>query len=129
MASFRIQGPISRRGAEARYNVELRAIRDRRVDMPGETGTGELVHVELRSTNQSHMPRRMLEYSVGIHRQFGRFPEQAALYVGTAPLRMKSRLVTPRGIFASDTGFSTSANSMPNVPRERPGMALAELTI
>ena len=80
-------------------NGELQVVRDCRVDMLGETSAGELVHIELQSTNQSHMARRMMEYAVDINRQFGRFPAQIVLYVGNAPTRMKSRMVEPWGTF------------------------------
>jgi predicted transposase YdaD len=77
------------------HNVELPAVRHRRADLIGETFSGQLVHIELQSTNQSGMARRMLEYSLAIHRKFHRFPEQIVLYVGNAPLRMKSKLAAP----------------------------------
>jgi len=78
------------------HNTELPAVRHRRADLLGKTADGRLVHIELQSTNQPHMARRMLEYSLAIHRKFKRFPEQMVLYVGNAPLRMKSRLAGPR---------------------------------
>jgi predicted transposase YdaD len=81
------------------HNVELDVVRERRADLLGETGDGQLVHIELQSTNQSGMARRMLEYAVDIDRRFGRFPEQIVLYVGNAPMRMKKRLVAPWGTF------------------------------
>ena len=77
------------------HNVELPAVQNRRADMLGETAEGTLVHIELQSTNQPGMALRMLEYAAAIHRQFGRFPEQVVLYVGKAPLRMKSGIVAP----------------------------------
>jgi hypothetical protein len=77
------------------HNVELPAVRHRRADLIGETSSGRLVHIELQSTNQSGMARRMLEYSLAIHRKFHRFPEQMVLYFGNAPLRMKNHLTAP----------------------------------
>ncbi len=77
------------------HNVELPAVRHRRADLLGETARGALVHIELQSTNQAHMARRMLEYSLAIHRKFRRFPHQLVLYVGNAPLRMKTSLSGP----------------------------------
>jgi len=82
------------------HNVELPAVQNRRADMLGETADGTLVHIELQSTNQAGMALRMLEYAAAIHRQFGRFPEQMVLYVGEAPLKMKSQLAGPRLEFA-----------------------------
>ena len=77
------------------HNIELPAVRHRRADLIGETADGNLVHIELQSTNQSHMARRMLEYSLAIHRKFHRFPKQIVLYVGNAPLRMRNHLAAP----------------------------------
>jgi predicted transposase YdaD len=77
------------------HNVELPAVRHRRADLIGETSTGNLVHIELQSTNQTNMALRMLEYSLAIRRKFHRFPGQVVLYVGNAPLRMKNRLDAP----------------------------------
>jgi hypothetical protein len=75
------------------HNAELPAVRHRRADLLGETDAGELVHVELQSTNHLHMARRMLEYGLAIERKFDRFPAQVVLYVGEAPLRMSGLLV------------------------------------
>jgi hypothetical protein len=69
-------------------NVELPEVRNRRVDLLGETANGRLVHIELQSTNDPAMALRMLEYCVAIYRRYSRFPEQIVLYVGEAPLRM-----------------------------------------
>jgi hypothetical protein len=64
------------------------------VDLLGESVEGTLIHLELQSTNDTAMPVRMLEYFVGIHRLLDRFPRQLCLYVGEAPLRMETELVT-----------------------------------
>ncbi len=81
------------------HNVEFSEVRDRRVDLLGETADDRLIHVELQSTNDPDMALRMAEYSYAIFRQFRRFPEQSVLYVGMAPLRMESRLAGPHGAF------------------------------
>ena len=78
------------------HNVELPAVRHRRADLLGETREGGLIHIELQSANHARMSRRMLEYSLAIERKFGRFPEQAVLYVGAAPLLMERFLKGPR---------------------------------
>lgn len=77
------------------HNAELPEVHSRRADMLGETAGGDLVHIELQSTNQSGMALRMLEYTTAIYGQFGRFPHQVVLYVGAAPLRMPGRLAGP----------------------------------
>jgi hypothetical protein len=82
------------------HNVELQMVRERRIDLLGETSGGQLVHIELQSTNHSQMARRMLEYALDIRRQFDRFPEQIVLYVGYDPMRMEGSLVEPWGTFS-----------------------------
>ena len=69
-------------------NVELPEVQNTRVDLLGETGAGELVHIELQSTNDADMALRMAEYCLRVFRQFKKFPHQVLLYVGEAPLRM-----------------------------------------
>jgi hypothetical protein len=76
-------------------NVELPEVQATRVDLLGETDAGELVHIELQSTNDPKMPLRMAEYYVRVYRQFGRFPRQVLLYVGEPPLAMSEELVSP----------------------------------
>jgi len=76
-------------------DAELPKIQNLRVDLLGETGDGDLIHLELQSSNELVVPLRMAEYSLGIVRLFGRFPRQVLLYVGEAPLRMESELRGP----------------------------------
>ena len=76
-------------------NVELPELRNTRVDLLGESAEGDLVHIELQSTNDKIMPLRMAEYCLRVYRLFGRFPKQLLLYVGNAPLRMKPELLGP----------------------------------
>ncbi len=73
-------------------NVEAPKVSNRRVDLLGELPDGNLVHIELQSSNEKDFPMRMAEYLFGIGRQYGRLPRQVALYVGEAPLRMKDRV-------------------------------------
>lgn len=74
-------------------NVELPEVRTLRVDLLGETPGGELFHIELQSTNDSAMARRMLEYALAIYSQYRRRPEQLVLYTGEAPMRMTGKFV------------------------------------
>lgn len=80
-------------------DVELPNVQNPRVDLLGETAGGELIHVELQSTNDSTMPLRMMEYCVRIYRLLDRFPRQVLVYVGEAPLRMASGLEGPDLVF------------------------------
>lgn len=76
-------------------SVELPEVRNTRVDLLGETETGELVHIELQSTNDPKMPLRMAEYCLRVYRLFGRFPHQVVVYVGEPPLATASELNGP----------------------------------
>jgi hypothetical protein len=76
-------------------DVELPKVQNLRLDLLGETVDGQLIHLELQSGNDAIMPLRMIEYCLGVHRLFGRFPRQILLYVGEAPMRMESQLRGP----------------------------------
>jgi hypothetical protein len=69
-----------------------------RLDLLGKTIDGQLIHLELQSGNDTAMPFRMIEYCLGVQRQFGQFPRQILLYVGEAPMHMESTLRGP-GLF------------------------------
>jgi hypothetical protein len=75
------------------HNVELPGVQNPRVDLLGESG--ELIHLELQSTNDEKMPLRMAEYCLRVFRLFDRFPRQTVVYVGKPPLRMKDHLRGP----------------------------------
>lgn len=77
-------------------NVELPEVRNTRVDLLGETAAGELIHIELQSTNDPDMPLRMAEYCLRVRRNFRKFPQQILVYLGDAPLRMESELNGPK---------------------------------
>jgi hypothetical protein len=77
-------------------NVELPEVRNTRVDLLGETAAGELIHIELQSTNDPDMPLRMAEYCLRVRRNFRRFPQQILVYLGDGPLKMGSELSGPR---------------------------------
>jgi predicted transposase YdaD len=83
-------------------NVELPEIGNRRADLLGETGRGELIHIELQNQNDIAMPLRMAEYCLRIYRTQRKFPRQIVLYVGKDRLRMKAELVGPRLSFRYD---------------------------
>src|SRR6185437_15425897 len=73
--------------------IELPDIRNLRTDLVGETTTGDLVHIELQSTNDPDMALRMLEYGLAIRRILGSFPAQVVLYAGLAPMNMPAALI------------------------------------
>jgi predicted transposase YdaD len=77
--------------------VELPQVQQTRVDLLGESAheNPRLLHLELQSTNDPHLPLRMAEYSLRVYRQFQRFPQQVVLYVGDAEMRMPTELASP----------------------------------
>ena len=80
-------------------NVEAPLVRNLRVDLLGESPDGELVHIELQSRNETDFALRMGEYSFAVALRHGRLPRQVALYVGAEPIRMKSEVAGPGGVF------------------------------
>jgi len=70
--------------------TELPKIQNLRIDLLGETSNGELIQIEVQSTNDSGIPFRMLEYLVGVTRIHGRVPKQILLYIGRKPSQMAS---------------------------------------
>jgi len=86
-------------GVRRWLNVELPEVRGTRVDLLGESDGGELVHIELQSTNDPKMPLRMAEYYLGVYRRYGKFPHPVLLYVGEEPLQMAQTLESPDLVF------------------------------
>jgi len=76
-------------------NVELPRVQNRRVDLLCEVVEGNLLHIELQSSNDSLMNLRMAEYALQIYRLYAQFPRQLVLYTGNAPSLMKSGFVEP----------------------------------
>ena len=80
-------------------NVEFPEMQSTRVDLLGKTAAGELVHIELQSTNDAYMALRMAEYFLRVYRVYGSFPRQVVLYVGEDPVRMETELSGPHFSF------------------------------
>ena len=74
-------------------NIELPKVQNRQVDLLGQTADGELLHIELQSTNDAAMPLRMAEYFLAIHRHQGKAPRQLVIYVGQKPLTMAAEMI------------------------------------
>ena len=70
-------------------NVELPTIRNLRVDLLGWMENGELLPIEVQSTNSNAIQLRMVEYAIAITRIVGTYPRQLLLFVGNERLRMK----------------------------------------
>ena len=90
------------------HNAELPEVHSRRADMLGETAGGDLVHIELQSTNQSGMALRMLEYTTAIYGQFGRFPIR--LFFTSAQPRCECQAGWPGRVWNFRAEWWTSAN-------------------
>jgi len=80
-------------------NIELPKSQYLRMDLLGETIEGELIHLELQSSNDPRMAARMAEYFLGVHRLFDRFPRQVCVYLGEAPMNMPDKLRAHRFSF------------------------------
>jgi hypothetical protein len=85
-----VLGPVSRW-----LNVELPRVQNQRVDLLAELAAGQLLHIELQSTNDAGMHLRMLEYAVAIWRLTRVFPRQVVLYVGNDRLRTPNTFRSP----------------------------------
>ena len=79
-------------------STELPKVQNLRLDLLGETEDGELIQIEVQSTNDPNLPFRMLEYLVLAIRIYGRVPKQIVLYVGREPLRMADRFEWADGV-------------------------------
>ncbi len=88
-------GQVSGASSARWSDVELVNMENRRVDLLGETESGELIQLEFQSTNDRQMLRRMAEYSWAIQRQFGRMPRQTVVYIGRRQMRMKTEFHGP----------------------------------
>jgi len=78
--------------------TELPKVQNLRIDLLGETADGELIQIEVQSTNETGVAFRMLEYLVLVTRAHGRVPKQILLYVGRDPLRMPAQFEWPDGV-------------------------------
>lgn len=73
-------------------DVEFPRVQNTRMDLLGESGSGELIHIELQSSNDAAMGVRMSEYALGVYRICGSFPRQILVYVGQEPVTMPGEL-------------------------------------
>ncbi|WP_156033232.1 hypothetical protein [Candidatus Magnetobacterium casense] len=70
-------------------DVQFPDIQLREADIVIEAPDGEIIHIEIQSTNDAIMLERMYLYSAFIYNQHKRLPIQIVLYVGNKPLNMK----------------------------------------
>ncbi|MBF0338887.1 MAG: hypothetical protein HQL05_13785 [Nitrospirae bacterium] len=69
-------------------DVQFPDIQLREADIVIEAPDGELIHIEIQSTNDAMMLERMYLYSAFIYNQHKRLPIQIVLYIGNKPLNM-----------------------------------------
>jgi hypothetical protein len=115
----RLAGPvlagIAGLAVERRHNVELPAVRHRRADLLGEASDGRLLHIELQSTNQSHMARRMPEYATSNAGDRGAALEEFAVLAESGSVRFPNG--QRNGSIASRRAISTVFRSVCSMRR------------
>ncbi|MBF0458901.1 MAG: hypothetical protein HQK99_13520 [Nitrospirae bacterium] len=73
-------------------DIQLPNIQLNEMDLLIELPDGRLLHLEIQSTNDESMLRRMYLYSAPVFNQFGKLPRQVLLYVGDKPLDMENEI-------------------------------------
>jgi hypothetical protein len=69
------------------------SVKERRADLLLEIEDGNILHVEVQSTNDLSMPQRMLEYRLLVKAKYpGRKIQQIVLYIGDEPCRISASL-------------------------------------
>ncbi|MBV6341714.1 hypothetical protein [Candidatus Magnetobacterium casense] len=71
-------------------DVQFPDIQARQPDIVIKTSDGTIIHIEIQSTNDSTMLKRMYLYSGFIYNQYDVLPIQIVLYIGKKPLNMPS---------------------------------------
>jgi predicted transposase YdaD len=82
--------------------VELPQVRNLRIDLLGEAHDGTLIQIELQSTNDAHIQKRMFKYCEAVYDLYDRIPWQIVLYVGEAKLRMPHEIREGRVVLVYD---------------------------
>ncbi|MBF0569036.1 MAG: hypothetical protein HQK95_09270 [Nitrospirae bacterium] len=72
-------------------DIQLPIIQLNEMDLLIELPDGSLLHMEIQSTNDMDMLKRMYLYSALVFNQLGKLPRQVVLYVGDKPLNMKNK--------------------------------------
>ncbi|MFN7932108.1 MAG: hypothetical protein U0R19_02200 [Bryobacteraceae bacterium] len=75
-------------------NVELRRVRNRRVDILARIEDGSFASLELQSRNDRTMAQRQAGYYLDLLRLLKKHVRQVVLYVGAEPLSMPDHLRT-----------------------------------
>ena len=83
--------------------VEFPSVGFRKPDFMARLSDGRLYHLEILSNNEEDSDVRMFEYSALAYRLFREIPYQQILYVGEAPMRLKSHIDASWGTFSFET--------------------------
>ncbi|MBF0537947.1 MAG: hypothetical protein HQL03_06805 [Nitrospirae bacterium] len=73
-------------------DVQFPDIQIRQADIAFEAHDGNIIHVEVQSTNDNTMLKRMFLYAGFIYNQYNRLPIQIVLYIGNKPLNMDNSM-------------------------------------
>ncbi|MBF0538741.1 MAG: hypothetical protein HQL03_10875 [Nitrospirae bacterium] len=78
--------------ADRFIDIQFPDVAVRYVDIAFETADGNIVQLELQSTNDNTMLKRMFLYAGFIYNQYNRLPIQVVLYIGNKPLNMETSM-------------------------------------
>ncbi|KWT82594.1 hypothetical protein [Candidatus Magnetominusculus xianensis] len=73
-------------------DCQLPNIQLNEMDLLIELPDGSLLHLEIQSTNDMEMLKRMYLYSALVYNQYEKLPRQVVLYVGDKPINMKNKV-------------------------------------
>ncbi|MBF0343904.1 MAG: hypothetical protein HQL06_06695 [Nitrospirae bacterium] len=73
-------------------DIQLPDVQVRQPDLLVEVEDGNIVHIEIQSTDDKSITKRMYEYSALINRQFNKLPLQTLLYIGDKEVTTVNRL-------------------------------------
>ena len=71
-------------------DISFPKVRELRVDLLCRLEDDSIFHLEIQSTNDMNMPKRMLLYAALIYERYNVFPNQLVLYVGEKKLKIKN---------------------------------------
>ncbi len=71
-----------KREAAEILNVELPAVKQRKIDLLLRYPDGTIYHFELQAKNEKNFHKRMMEYAVDIYKRFDKCPIQHVIYIG-----------------------------------------------
>jgi predicted transposase YdaD len=83
-------------------NIELSEFQNLRADLVWQTLDDEILHIEIQSTNDKHLARRMAQYWLYIRGRSDKDARQIVLYFGEEPLRRPPQLTGRRCRFEYD---------------------------